>query len=138
MSLTFFIAGIIQGSLADGMHDQDYRARIAEVIRRRFPDACIMDPVALHPNSLDYSDEQARETFFAMIEKARAADVVIAFVPSCSMGTAVEMWEARRAGKPVITISPLTRNWAVRYLSTHVVDSVEELEAVLGEAVFQG
>ncbi|MDH7488563.1 MAG: hypothetical protein QHH80_03530 [Anaerolineae bacterium] len=135
MSLTFFIAGIIQGSLADGMHDQDYRARIAEVIRRRFPDARIVDPVALNPNSLEYSDDEARETFFAMIEEARAADVVIAFVPSCSMGTAVEMWEARRAGKPVIAISPLTRNWAVRYLSTREVGSIDELDTALAEVV---
>lgn len=135
MSLVFFIAGIIQGSLADGMHDQDYRARIAEVIRRRFPDARIVDPVALHPNSLDYSDEEARAAFFAMIEEARRADVVIAFVPSCSMGTAVEMWEARRAGKPVIAISPLVNNWAVRYLSTRIVGTMEDLDAALAEVV---
>lgn len=131
MGLTFFVAGIIQGALADGMHEQDYRAEIAAVIRRRFPDARIVDPVALHPNSLDYSDEQARDTFFAMIEEARAADVVIAYVPACSMGTAVEMWEARRAGKTVITVSPLERNWVVRFLSTHVVRSLEELDALL-------
>jgi len=135
VSLVFFIAGIIQGSLADGMHDQDYRARIAEVIRRRFPDARIVDPVALHPNSLDYSDEEARAAFFAMIEEARRADVVIAFVPSCSMGTAVEMWEARRAGKPVIAISPLVNNWAVRYLSTRIVGTMEDLDAALAEVV---
>jgi nucleoside 2-deoxyribosyltransferase len=135
VSLVFFIAGIIQGSLADGMHDQDYRARIAEVIRRRFPDARIVDPVGLHPNSLDYSDEEARATFFAMIEEARRADVVIAFVPSCSMGTAVEMWEARRAGKPVIAISPLVNNWAVRYLSTRIVGTMEDLDAALAEVV---
>lgn len=131
MGLTFFIAGIIQGSLPDGMHEQDYRTEIAAVVRRHFPDARIVDPVALNPNSLEYSDDQARDTFFAMIEEARAADVVIAFVPSCSMGTAVEMWEARRAGKTVITISPLTRNWVVRYLSTHVVGSIEELDTLL-------
>lgn len=131
MGLTFFVAGIIQGSLADGMHEQDYRAEIAAVIRRRFPDARIVDPVALHPNSLGYSDEQARGTFFAMIEEARAADVVIAYVPACSMGTAVEMWEARRAGKTVITVSPLERNWVVRFLSTHVVRSLGELDALL-------
>ncbi|MBC7258942.1 MAG: hypothetical protein H5T65_06815 [Chloroflexi bacterium] len=135
MSLVFFIAGIIQGSLADGMHEQDYRAEIAAVIRRRFPDARIVDPMALHPNSLGYSDEEARATFFAMIEEARRADVVIAFVPSCSMGTAVEMWEARRAGKPVIAISPLVNNWAVRFLSTRIVGTLEDLDAALAEVV---
>ena len=131
MSLTFFVAGVIQGALPDGMHDQDYRRHIAEVILRHFPDARIVDPIALHPSSLGYSDAEARATFFAMTEEAAKADVVIAYVPTCSMGTAVEMWEARRAGKPVITISPLDKNWVVRFLSTHVVASIEELDALL-------
>ena len=50
MSLTFFVAGVIQGALPDGMHDQDYRRHIAEVILRHFPDARVVDPVALHPD----------------------------------------------------------------------------------------
>lgn len=131
MGLTFFVAGVIQGSLPDGMHEQDYRARVAEVILRRFPDAAIVDPIALHPASLAYTDAEAKATFLAMIEEAKRADIVIAYVPTCSMGTAVEMWEARRAGKPVITISPLDKNWVVRYLSTHVIGSIEELDALL-------
>jgi nucleoside 2-deoxyribosyltransferase len=134
MSLRFFVAGVIQGSLSDGMHDQDYRARIADIIKRHFPDATIVDPIALHPASLAYTDAEAKATFFAMIEEAKQADVVIAYVPTCSMGTAVEIWEARRAGKCVITISPLDKNWVVRHLSTHAVATLEELDALLGSA----
>jgi len=44
-------------------------------------------------------------------------DVLIAFVPEASMGTAIEMWEAWKNKAVVITISPLKVNWAVRFLS---------------------
>ncbi len=131
MGLTFFIAGVIQGSLLDGMHEQDYREQIANLVLRHFPDARIVDPVALHPDSLEYTDAEASATFFAMVEEAARADVVIAYVPTCSMGTAVEMWEAYRAGKTVVAVSPLEKNWVVRFLSTHVVGSLEELDALL-------
>ena len=44
-------------------------------------------------------------------------DAVIAFVPEASMGTAIEIWEAHQNGHAVITISPLSKNWAIRFLS---------------------
>ena len=44
-------------------------------------------------------------------------DLLIASVPEASMGTAIEMWEAWRHDKLVISISPLKHNWAVKYLS---------------------
>jgi hypothetical protein len=44
-------------------------------------------------------------------------DVLIAFVPEASMGTAIEMWEAYQGGAVVLTISPLVVNWAVCFLS---------------------
>lgn len=131
MPLTFFIAGVIQGSLLDGMHEQAYREQIGSLVLRHFPDARVVDPVALHPDSLEYADADAKEAFFALAAEAAKADVVIAYVPTCSMGTAVEMWEARRAGKTVVTVSPLEKNWVVRYLSTHVVGSLEALDALL-------
>ena len=131
MALTFFIAGVIQGSLLDGMHEQDYREQIANLVLRHFPDARVVDPVVLHPDSLEYTDAEAKATFFALAAEAAKADVVIAYVPTCSMGTAVEMWEARRAGKMVISVSPLEKNWVVRYLSTHMVGSLEALDALL-------
>jgi hypothetical protein len=36
------------------------------------------------------------------------------------MGTALEMWEAYRAGRPIFAISPLNHNWVIQSLSTRV------------------
>jgi hypothetical protein len=44
-------------------------------------------------------------------------DILLACVPEASMGTAIEMWEAWRHDKLVISISPLKHNWAVKFLS---------------------
>jgi hypothetical protein len=44
-------------------------------------------------------------------------DLLIAFVPEATMGTAIEMWEAARHGRVVVTISPLDLNWAVQFCS---------------------
>ena len=52
-------------------------------------------------------------------------DVVVAYVPQASMGTAIEMWEAHRNNRIVITISPLSHNWAIRFLSNIVYADME-------------
>ena len=44
------------------------------------------------------------------------------------MGTAVEMWEAHRAGATILAITPLEHNWVVRFLSHHVFRDLEEFE----------
>ena len=126
--LTFFLAGIIQGSLPDAIHDQDYRAEIAQMVRRHFPGAGIFDPFAEHPDSLAYDPEQGRTVFFHLMERAGASDVVIAFVPEASMGTAIEMWRAHRAGRVVVAVSPLAENWVVRFTADLVVPDVAGLE----------
>ena len=56
-----------------------------------------------------------------MADLAAQADLVIAYVPSASMGTAIEMWQAFRAGTPLVTISPMAANWVVRFLSDAVL-----------------
>jgi hypothetical protein len=52
-----------------------------------------------------------------MAELAGRCDLVVAFAPRASMGTAIEMWQAFRAGVPIVSISPMTANWVVRHLS---------------------
>ena len=44
--------------------------------------------------------------FFRHNRMCREIDVLLAFVPEASMGTAIEMWEAYQHGAAVITISP--------------------------------
>ena len=129
MSLTFFVGGIIQGSHQDmTIHVQDYRPLIAAALRARFPDASVVDPIALHPDSVDYGPEESKRTLLDMAEAAARADVVIAYVPQASMGTAIEMWQAYRAGVPVLTISSMSENWVVRFLSAHVFPTLEAFE----------
>jgi hypothetical protein len=41
------------------------------------------------------------------------------------MGTAIEMWEAHRHAKAVVTITPLVHNWVVQLTSTAVYRDVE-------------
>jgi len=133
--LRFFIAGIMQGSLADvGIHDQSYREAIGEAIRARFAEAEIIDPIELHPEGgLNYGPEEAKRTLLELAEEAARADVLIAYLPEASMGTAVEMWQAYRAGKPILTISPLAENWVVRFLSTRVFPSLGAFESFVAE-----
>ena len=88
-----FIAGIMQGSRTDDrVEDQGYRSRITQVLREHLAEVEIVDPWALHPDSEGYDVERARETFMNMCALAGQVDVLVAFLPEASMGTAVEMW----------------------------------------------
>ena len=133
--MRFFIAGIMQGSLAEAsIHDQSYRVVIGAAIKARFPEAEIIDPLELHPDGgLNYGPEEAKRTLLEMAAEAALADVLIAYLPEASMGTAVEMWEAYRAGKPVLTISPLAENWVIKFLSTRVFPSLAAFESFVAE-----
>lgn len=126
---TFFVAGIIQGSLQDdAIHSQSYRERIVGLLRSSFPEAEVYCPIENFPNSLEFSDAKARSTFLGLMERAGQADVLVAFVPEASMGTAIEMWQAYQRQHVVVTISPMEVNWVVRFLSSVVVPDVEAFE----------
>ncbi len=125
----------MQGSRTDvGIHDQSYRVAIGAAIKARFTDAEIVDPIELHPDAgLSYGPEEARRAMLELTEEAARADVLIAYLPEASMGTAVEMWQAYRAGRPILTISPLGENWVVKFLSTRVFPSLGAFESFVAE-----
>ena len=130
--MRFFLAGIMQGShLGLLLHNQDYRAGLKALLAEHFPGAQIYDPLADHQNSLSYEDDFGRPVFLHHNELCGQVDVLLAFVPQASMGTAIEMWEAYRHGKVVLTVSPLEHNWTVKYLSHRVYADVEQLAAEL-------
>lgn len=130
--MRFFLAGIMQGShLGAAIHNQNYRSRLKELLAEHFPLAEIYDPLADHANSLDYDDELGRSVFMHHNRLCREIDVLLAFVPEATMGTAIEMWEAFSAGRAVVTISPLKHNWAVRFLSHELYADVDEFESAL-------
>jgi len=116
-----FVAGIMQGSRGGGGIDaQDYRREIARLVRRHVPEVEVLDPFELHPDGVSYSPEQTEQTLLEIVALAGRVDVLVAYVPSASMGTAIEMWSAYQGGARVYTISPLTCNWVVRSLSERV------------------
>ena len=121
-----FIAGIMQGSRMDRyIDDQDYRRIISETLRARRADVEIMDPNELHPNGVDYDDELAKATLLEMAGLASQADLVVAYVPQASMGTALEMWKAFEAGVPLVTVSPMAANWVIKHLSSVVLPDLD-------------
>jgi hypothetical protein len=126
---TVFLAGIIQGSIRTrDIHAQDYRLELKDLLQRHLPDATVYCPIEHHPESLNYPEERARRVFFEHVEMAGDSDVVIAFLPEASMGTAVEMWEAHRRGCIVLSVTPMEANWTVRFLSTCVFADLDALK----------
>jgi hypothetical protein len=127
---TFFLAGIIQGSIhGREIHSQDYRKRLKTLLVKHVPGAEVYCPIENHPDSLGYSDARGREVFFGHVERAADSDALVAFLPEASMGTAVEMWEARKRGTIVLTVSPMRENWTVKFLSTRVFADLDAFEA---------
>jgi nucleoside 2-deoxyribosyltransferase len=134
-----FIGGVMQGSRNDHtLEDQGYRERIAAALRARWPEAQIIDPVQLHPESPGYDDAMAKETLFAMAELARQSDAVIAYLPAASMGTALEMYLAHQNGVPVLAITPMAQNWVVRALATHVFPDLDAFLVYVASATRLG
>jgi hypothetical protein len=132
--MKLFLAGIMQGShLGAVLHSQNYREELKLLLRRHIPDTEIYDPLCDHAGSLDYDAIRGREVFLKHNRMCRDVDVLLAYVPEASMGTAIEMWEAHTAGKIVLTISPMSHNWSVRFLSNVIYPDlasfVEQLSA---------
>jgi hypothetical protein len=129
-----FIGGIMQGSKRKmAVHDQCYRDEIASIVHRYHPEIEIVDPAKLHPDSVHYSRERAVATFLDSLERAQGADVLVAYLPEASLGTALEIWRAYAAGKPVFVISPLENNWMLWATTTHIFPDIDAFAAFLAD-----
>jgi hypothetical protein len=130
--LKIFLAGIMQGSCKEPcIHNQDYRLRLKKALEETLADADVYCPFQNHPRSLGYDKGRMREVFFEHIEKASQADIIVAYLPEASMGSAIEIWEAFQKEKIILTISPLEENWVVKTLATRNFTSFEEFEDFL-------
>jgi hypothetical protein len=130
--MRIFLAGIMQGShVAALVHDQSYRGSFRELLEAHWPDAEVYDPFANHATSIGYDVRRAKEVFHGHIGMCREFDLVVAYVPEASMGTAIEMWEARQHGRKVVTITPLTHNWVVQITSDAVYRDRRDFEHAL-------
>jgi nucleoside 2-deoxyribosyltransferase len=101
------------------------------VLRAHVPGVEVFDPWAVYPDSPGYPDDQVRAVLAANIREAAASDLVIAYLPQASMGTALEMWEAWRAGVPVIAITPLAANWVVRTCAVRRYETLADFIAAV-------
>ncbi len=116
-----FLAGIMQGSIRGlAVHEQDYRGRLKEIIEGHLADAEVYDPFANHNDSINYGEDHGRQVFFGHNLMCREVDLLVAYAPEASMGTAIEMWEAYQHGAFVVAVSPMKHNWAIKFLS-HVI-----------------
>ncbi len=127
-----FLAGIIQGSLAEAeIHRQDWRERIKAVLTRRLPQAEVYCHYTAHPQSIKYDLPAIQSTLAEGNRLSAQCDLLVAYVPEASMGTAIEMYEASRAGAVVLTVSPLKVNWVIRAYSDRIFADTDELDAFL-------
>lgn len=127
--MKIFFGGIIQGSnVGSEICNQDYREQIENILRKRYLNIEIFDPFESHRYSVTYDDEQARRTFSMHLDELKSSDMMIAYLPRASLGTAIEMWEAYRNGVPIISISPMTTNWIVRFLTNKNFETIESFE----------
>lgn len=152
-SIAYFVSGVMGGS-GEGksnlsgvaVESQDYRAQMREAILAADPTATIVDPaelvktrsISLHPSGpVDWSSDIAVATMFGeCCDLAARCDVIISYLPSASMGSAVELHAAHESGKLVLVVAPgenMKRNWVIRVYADHVFDSIEELRRWLLE-----
>ena len=130
--MNIFLAGIIQGSIVEAqIHSQDWRVPIKQVLARHLPGADVYCHYTQHPNSITYDLPMVRTTLEDGNQRAAACDVLVAYVPSASMGTAVEMYLAARNNAVVLTITPLSANWVIRSYSDRIFATVAEFERFL-------
>ena len=127
-----FIAGVMQGSRLDNqIHEQDYRLRIVQALRAHVPGARITDPWALEPESVSYDADLARKTFLKNTALAGEADLLIAYLPHASMGTAIELWTAFQNHAYIVAVTPLQHNWVVQITANEVLPDLESLLAYI-------
>ena len=131
-----FLAGIIQGSLVESeIHRQDWRESIKAALAAHIPEADVYCHYGHHPQSIGYELADIRQTLAEGNRQAAACDLLIAFLPEASMGTAIEMHEAYAHGAAIVTITPLAANWVVRAYSDRVAPDMVAFEmlAATGE-----
>jgi len=123
-----FIAGVMQGNRKDDqIYSQNYRQIITDKLSNfSSVNVNIVDPDKTDPDRLSYSFIQAKEMFIKYCLVAGKVNLLIAYIPEASMGSAIEMWTAYNAKIPIITISPMKNNWVVKILSTLIYPDIDE------------
>ena len=154
--ISYFLSGVMGGSGAGSsklvgiaVESQDYRAQMRDAILAADATADIVDPAQivegrapeLHPHGapIDWSEDAAVGTMFGeCVATAANCDVVVSYLPTASMGSAVELHAAYVAGRLILVVAPgekMKGNWVVRSYADKVFDNVTELQDWLVGAV---
>jgi hypothetical protein len=135
--MNVFLAGIIQGSMVEAeIHSQDWREPIKAALAEHYPSAEVYCHYSQHPQSISYKMPEIRATLTEGIERAADSDLVVAYCPSASMGTAIEIYEAWRKDAVVLSITPLQANWVLRSYSDKMFTGTEGFTEFLASADF--
>jgi len=127
-----FLAGIIQGSHQEAaIHGQGWRREVAALLARHAPEVEVVDHFARHPEGIRYDLAGIRATLAEGNAACAGSDAVICWLPEASMGTAIEMFLAREAGRLVIAVTPMAANWVIRAYTDRVFRDLAALEAWL-------
>jgi hypothetical protein len=105
-------------------------------LRSPIPGIEIVDPYARNPDSIDYDIAPARHTLLTNTALAAETDILIAYLPKASMGTAVEMWTAFHARKHIIVVTPLVHNWVINTTADQVLPDLDSLLALIQNGRF--
>jgi hypothetical protein len=150
-----FLAGTMQGAnRGTEVSDQSYRTTIPALVRSSYPQAICFDPSAdvarqlgdpaitsmvkemiaaappvIHVEALPPQIGDLRDTFHRMTLEVEKCDLCIAYLPdgALSMGTAMEMYAAWRAGVPVVAVTELVQNLAILSVSDWILRDLDAL-----------
>lgn len=123
-----FIAGVMQGSRKDGIHSQDYRSAITNILSKHIDNVEVVDPDKTDPDRLNYNFDQSKKMFFDYCAVAGKVHLLISYLPTASMGSAIEMWNAYHADIPIFSITPMPQNWVIKLLSKEIFSDLEDFE----------
>jgi len=134
-----FLAGVIQGSLVEAaIHEQTWRDQIKAVLDAYMPAANVYCHYTRHPESLAYDLPQIRQTFAEGNRRAGECDLLIAYLPEASMGTAIEMHEAYAHGAAIVAITSLSANWVIRAYSDRIVPDLTAFQVLVESGELAG
>ncbi|MCD4656478.1 MAG: hypothetical protein K8S87_02925 [Planctomycetes bacterium] len=126
--IKIFVSGIVHGSRENDVYPQCYRKRIVDVIEKSWQSAIVICPTIVNSKSLTESVTETAKAFEQQLSLLKKSNIVVAYIPEASMGTAIEIYNASMRGKYVVTITPLISNRMIRMFSHDIYDSVDSFE----------
>ena len=93
-------------------------------------------PFSLFPDSVEYDDQRAKQVLFNLAAEAGSSDILIAYLPEASLGTALEMIRAYDSGSTIISISPMEKNWFILAVSNKIFSALDDFCDWISQARF--